>query len=731
MRRLRFLPIGLVVLLSCSREEPVDTSGLEKGNVVISLSMDATGTDAGPASKSVDENAPESADDFEIEIYNSNGTRLYRDTYANSAGKEIPLNSGDYRLLAQYGDSAAVSFDASAAWYAADLQFTVRPQTSESVNATAKMSKVKVAVNHGPNITDEYADLYSTVKQEGASSELKFVKGETRSGYIPAGSLVYALYVQDKETSEWVYYHTDPVEYAANSFVTFNVDINRGVGSLGGVTVNVDYEVDGITKEYQIPATAGPKDAPAIVLKGFTDNAFSFVEAVGYEGVQVDLQAMGGIKGCTLNILESQYLADKGVTGSIDLLSSGSPANETLETLGFRWVRDMSEKRLGSIDFTHLSEKMVYDASSAFSGRFSVTLTDMLDRTVTSQEFTITQKPASLSFSPADFNAFAKRIKGLEASTSDGNPESITVQYSQDGASWTTVGASSVSGQTASFPDITGLSSQTQYMVRAIYNGNESNATVPVTLTTEAEAQVGNAGFEEWSDQDVKVFTNGSKTQKTYFPYAADTEKWWDSNNTATAKGTGTLDPDPLDWVGSSFPTFKCFPMVTYTDGRNGGRAAQIMAIAINNANTSGTSLSDATPGELFIGTYGGERQHGFSSRPSKLCFYYKYTPRFDNSHDTDTFRAYITIMNGSDIIGEGSFEYTAAAEVSDWTKVETDIAYSDYTAKATAIYIQFRQSTADKPVYNMNVQITYPAGTAGVHGGSILTVDDVELIYE
>ena len=87
--------------------------------------------------------------------------------------------------------------------------------------------------------------------------------------------------------------------------------------------------------------------------------------------------------------------------------------------------------------------------------------------------------------------------------------------------------------------------------------------------------------------------------------------------------------------------------------------------------------------------------------------------------------------MNGSDIIGEGSFEYTAAAEVSDWTKVETDIAYSDYTAKATAIYIQFRQSTADKPVYNMNVQITYPAGTAGVHGGSILTVDDVELIYE
>ena len=269
------------------------------------------------------------------------------------------------------------------------------------------------------------------------------------------------------------------------------------------------------------------------------------------------------------------------------------------------------------------------------------------------------------------------------------------------------------------------MSPETEYQLRAIYNGNETTA-IYTALTTEAAAQVGNSGFEEWHEWDYYVnktglFWGDDVYQTNYAPYSENGERWWDSNNSVTT-------PSDRTNTGASF---KSFPMVTYTEGHNGGKAAQIMAIAVNNANTSGTSLSNATPGEIFIGTYNGDRKHAFNSRPSKFGFWYRYTPRFDGSHSTDTFRAYISIMNNGNVIAERTFEYTASQNVADWTYVEMEIEYQNVEQKATDIYIQFLQSTASAPTYTLNVGITYAGKSANVHGGSILTVDDLQLIYE
>ena len=70
MRRLRFLPIGLLVLLSCSKETVKEPVNREMGEVCITLSSTGDGEDASPKTRSVEENVPD-AGDFEVEIYNS------------------------------------------------------------------------------------------------------------------------------------------------------------------------------------------------------------------------------------------------------------------------------------------------------------------------------------------------------------------------------------------------------------------------------------------------------------------------------------------------------------------------------------------------------------------------------------------------------------------------------------------------------------------------------------
>lgn len=729
MRRLRFLPLGLIVLMSCAREEPVDTSCLEKGEVVISLSTDAGSTDVKPQMKSVDENAPESPDDFEIEIYNSKGIRLYRDTYANSVGKKIALNTGEYRLLAQYGDSSAVSFNPSAAWYAADEQFTVNPQSTTEVSAAAKMSKVKVAVNHGPNIQADYSQYYSLVKLDGNSSkELRFEKGETRAGYIPAGKLVYELYVYNAATSKWLYCPIDAVEYKPNTFVTFNVDINKGQGTLK-ISISIDDSVDEMTQEVEVPFEAAPQEKPTVTLAGFAEgNTFSFVEGVEYENVQANIVAKGKIKSCIFSHT-SDYLKAMNIPSEVDLADPDLDATveSSLKSLGFRWVREMRGKRFSNVDFSRLSESIKYSQEKGlFDGTFKISVSDSAGNSVAEPvEFTISQKQAEFTFDPQPYNAFAKRISGLNATLSSGSADALVFQYRKKGSGeWISVHSdATAAGTNVTFPDVKGLDPETEYEVRAIYNDNENLASEIKSLATESAAQVGNAGFEEWSEWEYYVnkdglFWGNDVYQTNYAPYLNEESRWWDSNNSETTPGNRT----------NTGATYKSFPMVSYVSGKDGGRAAQMMLIAISNTATAGTAPTPTVGlGRIFTGVYGAQPGHSFSSRPDRMEVWYKY-----ESVSSDSFKIYISVKNGETVIGEG--EYTSSESKNEWTLLPVAINYSRTDLVADTIYIEFiSASDTDKWKYANNIDDIVYGGNkkADVHRGSILTIDDLQLIYE
>ena len=89
-------------------------------------------------------------------------------------------------------------------------------------------------------------------------------------------------------------------------------------------------------------------------------------------------------------------------------------------------------------------------------------------------------------------------------------------------------------------------------------------------------------------------------------------------------------------------------------------------------------------------------------------------------------------MRNGDTVIGEGTF--TSSESKTDWEGCAVDITYNRTDLAADTIYIEFiSASDTEKWKYANNIgDIVYGGDkTADVHRGSILTVDDIELIYE
>lgn len=731
MRRTGFILAGFAIFLSaCTEEQLAVPSAEAQGEVVITLSSDES-TTAVPAMRAEGGDASSGTelpdiDDFEVEIYSlSSGWRLYRDTYANTVGKKIALNAGEYRLLAQHGDSLGIGFNSI--WYAADTQFTVHGQTTEEISAVAKMSKVKVAIEYGPNLMQKYSQYHSRVRLDGSSSRyLRFEKDETRAGYLPAGSLGYEFYVNVE--GDWMYYPAAPVECSPNDFITFHVELDLGSGSLKVVTVRVDDSMEEVLKEETIPAEAAPKDPPAITLSGFDENnSYSFIEADGAALAQADIVAKGGIKSCVLGI-ESEYLSALGVPASVDLAASESLDDavvEALRSVGMRWPRSMEGVRFANVDFTSSADVLKYDRDAVpFSGTFTLTVTDELDRQAVAT-FTVTNsEPETPAFAPAEGNAFAKRFKGFTASISKGNPEAVGIQYSTDGTDWTTVYPESVSDGTATFADITGLAPETQYQVRAIYNENEDYATEPVTLTTEAAAQVGNAGFEEWTTAIFNVdLWIGNVDVNWYLPWGNGNDAWWAVNSKVSMPSSSSIN---------DCMTVKAFPTVTYSTNNkySGNSSAQIATINVGQTNTSVGITGTSHVGEMFIGTADNNGNHSkdghdFKSRPSECVFYYQYNP-----YGSENFYAEISIMDvdGNIIASAVKSDGTSAEQ---WTECRFPLTYQNIYAKASMIYMSFKSVSGSS--YNVNkwVDLEVAGTTQKVHCGSVLRIDDIELIYE
>lgn len=706
----------LLVLLafSCSRRED-NIYGPGMGGIRIDLAAQA------PATRAELENGSLNADDFKVEIINSQGVIFKRwATFAEYKAQEstaVQMNAGGpYTLRATLGDSTASGWNS---WFfKGEQQFTVLPQETVTVAAVCRMANIKVAVKYGENVLSEYTSYETTVTNRRGSLVFDMAHKD-EAGYMPADPLTVDVALTDKNGKTWYFRNGSEISAAPGDFITLNLDTDAVPTQNIGLTITVDRTTNDSTVVVELPSYMLPKDAPVLSPEtgGFdSEGNLSMVEGIE-PNANISYEAVSGLAGCVMTV-NSSYLKSLGWPETLDFFNLSASDKNIIDRDGLVYVVEDGLK-MGSIDLSAVARKFSYvEDAAANVHSFTIKLTDKMGKTVEAT-FKITPVKAEISLGEiAEGNVWAARLENVVLSTSNGDVSLLYPEVMPEGGSWMKPKyTSSVSG-TSNTVTITGLTPGTKYSVRARYNNGVSADVREVT--TEAAQQVENAGFEEWSEWEYYVNKSGlfwgdDVYQTNYAPYQQESTKWWDSNNSETTPGDRT----------NTGATYKSFPMVSYVGGRNGGRAAQMMLIAISNSATSGTAPSPTVGfGKVFTGVYGGVQGRSFASRPSKLNFWYKYS-----SFESDSFKAYISVKNGDTVIGEAT--YSSSDSRSEWTQMSVDIAYSRTDLKADTIYIEF-VSASDSNKWQYNMSIVYGGDrTANVHGGSILTVDDIELIYE
>lgn len=716
---MKYLKLSLIIftigLYACS-EELLEKPLSGEGEVLISLTR-------AEDMKTIHTKGQEfwpNVDDFEVEIYSDTGKRRYRSTFAEAAGQKIRMNAGQYRLLAQYGDSLGVGFNSI--YYAADTLFNVKGQQETQLHAIARMAKVQVAVTFGDILKLEYQEFCAKVRTSSGKA-LHFAQTETRAGYMPVGNLYLEVYA--KIDGQWMMYRHEPIYCNSNDFITFNIDKDPRYGSLI-LTIHIDNTVENINKEWAVPGEFGVQANPFITVSGFgANNDVEVVEAasidVPKDSYKADIVTMGGLQNCYLDIV-SPYFPE---LSRVDLANLDEATKQKLKTLGFKWVA-IKDQRLAMVDFSgfisYLSHAAAFNPSYPKAiATVQVTAVDKFGKQDVSDIYSVKLNKAEATLTIHDYNVWATNVNTPVATVTQGDPLKYKLQYKHNyGLSWTTVNAKEVQGNNIVFEDVSNLMSNNKYNFRLIYNGNEHNVSPIITKSTEAMHQVGNSNFDQWTNADFKytITWGGTGTRRWWLPWSNEADAWWAVNSKKRMLGEVTL----------AYQEFKVMPTVSYsTTNKVSGYSAQIAVIATG-AGASEISSGEATAGEMWIGTADGGGNHSsdgraFDSRPTKVSFWRQYLPKGSEKYQ---FVLQLKDVNGN-IIGavnvqDGTYDSTG-------TVVTYNIEYTDLTKKAASIYMSFLASTSSSPSVSTGTFEMAGSNQRCWHG-SILRVDNLTLHY-
>ncbi len=741
-----FLPCVLLLglLTGCTAERPGSDGAPTEGAVRLFLSQES------PDTKSDLDDLP-SLDDFEVEIYNARALRLYRDTYAQAKEATIKLNAGDFRLVAHHGDTLGAGFNKP--YFLAQKEFTVHGFAEnggepDQVEATARLANVRMKVVQGSNLNTSYKDAYVVVRHAHyTKKQVKFVRNESRYGYIPGGNLYLEVYAQ-LFTGEWKYYKSEPAEYLPNDNVTFNVDAAGRDGTLT-VNITVDRSVETIEVDELIGEKALPAREPYFVFNGDKDGAYAYSCNNGFTKTVNDaiLTLSAGASTSISSVLlhtESAFVS----LPDVDLVSVSGSDKQSLLNAGLDWMAG-STSNLGYVDFNGLANQMMA-SGNACSATFTLTLTDGVGQQVKGS-FTLDVKPFSATVNIADVNIWAWKMTGITATVADvteiPSDASLGLQWSTDGNTWSSEKAAvSVSGNTVQFGDISGLSPATAYRFRVVpMHLTERACATANTFTTEAAQQVGNSGFEEYTTltHDTPYQTMWIKgTFHTDWWQLYNNDAWWAVNSPVTLRN-GTTEAPGTKLIPALYNQgCKVYPTVSLiSDGAFEGVSVLVATIAIGDYTTEiSTTSSSKHRGEIFLGTANNQYEsnwsstykgHAFASRPAKLRYWHKFTCRKSTPY---VMNIKVFAADGSQIASASKSDVTSS--VDSWRQVSVPLNYTVLNKKATKIQLEFLSSqNGDEDIEvikhgNLRTISSTNSGLA-LYTGNMLYLDNLELLYE
>lgn len=723
----------LGLLTGCTAERPGSDGAPHEGAVRLFLSQES------PDTKSNLDDLP-SLDDFEVEIYNARALRLYRDTYAQAKEATIKLNAGEFRLVAHHGDTLGAGFGKP--YFLAEKEFTVHGFLEnggepDQVEATARLANVRMKVVQGTNLNTSYKDAYVVVRHAHyTKKQVKFVRNESRYGYIPGGNLYLEVYAQ-LFTGEWKYYKSEPAEYLPNDNVTFNVDAAGRDGTLT-VNITVDRSVETIEVDELIGEKAMPARAPYFVFDGNKEGTYSYHCNTGF--VKTVSDAILTLSAGASTHISSVVLHTESASVTLpdaDLVTVSGADKQSLVSAGLDWMAGTTSN-LGYVDFSGLVNHLL-DGGAAASATFTLTLTDGVGQQVNGT-FSVNVQPFAATVNIPDGNIWAWKMTGITATVAgvEEVPADATLglQWSTDGSNWSSEKAAvSVSGNTVQFGDISGLAANTAYRFRVVPMHQTERASVTAgTFTTEAALQVGNSGFEEYTQQ----------TSTTKYTYLLGTKNWtitwWQLYTNASnawwgVNSTRTIEDDTVPPLNQDMKTYPTVALIS--SGAYSGKSVMIATIYTSTAavdNWLGAGTHHNYYGEIFLGTANNRCQenwakttdgHAFTSRPSALSFMYRFSPK-----ENTPFYSEVSVLDAQGkVIGSG-IKNDVSSEVSAWTRCTVPITYTVTNKKAATLRISLRSSKDGNEDWKQT-KVTTVSGTHTIFLGNALYVDNVELLYQ
>lgn len=719
---------SLMALCSCSDEIPYDT-GDGEGRLIIktSISNDVKGSVSRGSRAGVTDD--ELAAKTLIWISNSKGVVRKYNGIGEVPAQGVWLLSDNYVAEAWTGDSVPASFEDK--HFKAREEFAIGSGETRQLNLECKIANVVVVVDYDESVRDLVSECVFEAGHKAGKLTYEGLEASGKPGYFMMPSfdknISYTFTAKNNLNDGAVTKH-GAIENAKPGH-KYTVHISQGdpsVSEFGAALFDIEVdeteievaEVIEIQMEPVITGLTHDISQPIVSTGGAFDECRLWVQSTSHiEYVEVECPAF------------TAYLGE-GQT-KFGVLSMSDEVRQKLEGYGFSYSLITHKNDPDNPQFEEMKLRFNENFLSIFAeGEHTVTitvhdannLTGVAHVTFTSAKMQLDPLPSA---SPA---VWADRVT-LTATILNPDVTNAAIEWRRLGSQqWnratpSAAPAARAEAGTTITATVTGLTAGTTYEYRAVCDGYESK---PYTFSTEAAAQLPNAGFEEWD-------TSG----KAYLVYASGGTMFWDSGN----HGSSTMNKNVT---------------VPATDKKHSGTYSAKLESQFVGIGTIGKFAA----GNLFVGKYlatqGTDGVLGwgrpFTSRPKALRGYVHYTPAAITDVASNAPAEYVKGEMDRGIVYIAIVDNTKTAYNSEsWPcVVETKttklfdknganvIAYGEKvfegaTAGSDMVPFEITLDYRTEDVKACNIILTISASKGGDYftgGPSVMYVDDLELVY-
>lgn len=667
----------------------------------------------------------------EIWISNSKGlVRRYQGVGEIPAS--INLVNGAYVAEAWAGDSVSASFDKRC--YKGRVEFDIKSGVTTRVDLACKIANVVASVSYPDNIGEALTDYTMTIGHKKGT--LDFVGNEKAKGYfmMPNGETDLTYTLRGKLLNG------DPFEYSGvianakpTTWYVLNIEYHGSTQDVGGAAFSIVIDKHEIVQEDGFIVTAAPK---------FSGYGFELSEGLSGESKSFGRQT---VYIASANDITSVRLSSDSFSSLIPALG-GSDFDILSTSISQTVVNTLNEAGI-------TWRKYDQDGGTIVQVNFEETFTNALENGIYDFEMVATDNEnlrsrATVRFNVSDAKAEARPVETetitLTGATLRGvvtkeGVENVGFRYRKAGAAdWKEISATPLSRALAvgsTFEaKLTGLESGTKYEYLALFDGSASN--LVLSFFTDEVPVIPNGGFETWNT-----------SAKAWLVAADENSMFWDSGN----HGSSTMNKNITG------------PESTIKHSGNYSAKLESQFVGIG-------ALGKFAAGNVFIGKYlategtdgilGWGRPFDFKYLPKAVRVWVKYSPATINSKEATTVDGVFTKNTGD--LDEG-IVYLALCDDTDtgkntyesetWSvvvKTKSKQLFSKNDANVVAYAEKvFTEATAGDGLIEFVLPIEYfkqnttPTrlmfvASASRYGdyfcggrGSVMYIDDIELIYE